>query len=390
MKKAAIVVIVVLLIVFAGYRIYSTYKGFIRIAKKPSVDIAREIEEKEAEGQVGFPLKLYPGYKISIFASALAGARVLKMDPKGRIFVSLTSQGKIVALEDKDGDGKAEAKEVLSNLNRPHGMEFLCKENTCRFYVAETDGVYVYDYEPETLQTQNPRKIVDLPSLGRHFTRTILIANNKLFISVGSSCDTCFENDWRRSKILVSDLDGSNLKVFAQGLRNSVFMAVHPKTGEIWATEMGRDYLGDNLPPDEINIIKEGKDYGWPLCYGKNVHDTTFDKKAYAADPCLAKEPSYIDIPAHSAPLGLAFTSIGLLVAYHGSWNRSEPTGYKIVLYKLDESGKVIGVTDFVSGWLTDRKEVLGRPVDILPILQNQILVSDDKAGVVYKITGKN
>jgi glucose/arabinose dehydrogenase len=173
-------------------------------------------------------------------------------------------------------------------------------------------------------------------------------------------------------------------------------MAVHPVTGQIWATEMGRDYLGDELPPDEINIIKESYDYGWPLCYGKNIHDTDFDKNT--DNPC--KEPimraSYIDIPAHSAPLGLAFFPVegwpkeyryNLLVAYHGSWNRSEPTGYKIVRYRLDNMGNYLGREDFITGWLTRDNKALGRPVDILIRSDGVIFISDDKAGLIYKMT---
>ncbi len=256
----------------------------------------------------------------------------------------------------------------------------------------------VYDYVG--LKATNKRKIIDLPSGGGHYTRTILFMpppdQSKLLISVGSSCNVCNEEDWRRAKILASNADGYDLGLFASGLRNSVFMAIHPVTGQIWATEMGRDYLGDELPPDEINVIEEGKDYGWPLCYGKNIHDTDFNKNTVT--PC--KEPimraSYIDIPAHSAPLGLAFFPGdgwpkeyrgNLLVAYHGSWNRSEPTGYKIVRYRLDNMGKHLGNEDFITGWLTKDNKAYGRPVDILIRPDGAIFISDDKAGLIYKVT---
>ncbi len=161
---------------------------------------------------------------------------------------------------------------------------------------------------------------------------------------------------------------------------------------------MGRDLLGDNIPPDEINIIEEGKNYGWPICYGKNIHDDQFDKNTYIRNPCMEpfETPSSIDLQAHSAPLGLAFFPEegwpeeywhDLLVAYHGSWNRTEPTGYKIVRMRLDNEGKYEATEDFITGWLNGKNEALGRPVDILIQPGGLMYISDDKAGVIYRIT---
>ncbi|HSB35222.1 MAG TPA: PQQ-dependent sugar dehydrogenase, partial [Nitrospirota bacterium] len=166
----------------------------------------------------------------------------------------------------------------------------------------------------------------------------------------------------------------------------------------LWVTEMGRDLLGDNTPPDEINIIDQGRDYGWPFCFGKNVHDDDFDPEGARVCRQPATVPSHIDIPAHSAPLGLAFFPEegwpkefrnDLLVSFHGSWNRSSPTGYKIVRYRLDGEGRYLGVKDFVSGWLKEDGTSLGRPVDIMIRPDGMIFVSDDKAGVIYRITRK-
>jgi len=171
-------------------------------------------------------------------------------------------------------------------------------------------------------------------------------------------------------------------------------MALHPLTKQVWVTEMGRDFLGDDLPPDEINILAEGKDYGWPYCYGKGVHDNQFDPKGTKKDFCKQTVPSYINLPAHSAPLDLAFFPESgwppeyrhnLLVAFHGSWNRSVPTGYKVVRIKLDEKGNYLGIEDFITGWLT-KKGALGRPVDVLIKNNGEMFISDDKAGVVYRV----
>ena len=384
--------IVPISLVLIGFFYCNYFRGIGPVIYKPPRDISKIINTTE------MPLKLPPGFSISVFAKNLDKPRVMVHDPAGNLLVSVPSRGKVLALPDKNTDGIADNTiTVIEGLNRPHGLA-INRSDTDRLYIAEEDQVAVYDYVG--LKATNKRKIIDLPSDGGHYTRTILFFpppdQGKLLTSVGSSCNVCDENDWRRAKILASNADGSDLRLFASGLRNSVFMAIHPLTGQIWATEMGRDYLGDNLPPDEINVIEDGKNYGWPLCYGKNIHDTDFDNNS--DNPC--KEPinqaSYIDIPAHSAPLGLAFFPEdgwpeeyrhNLLVAYHGSWNRSEPTGYKIVRYRLDKQGNYLGKEDFITGWLTNNDKALGRPVDILIRPDGVILISDDKAGLIYKVT---
>ena len=369
--------------------------------KSPPKDIAKIIDENTT----GMPLKMPDGFSVSIFAKDLKKPRVMAFDPVGNMLVSIPSEGKVVALSDDNNDGVSDRTTVvIEKLNRPNGLAFRCGED-CKLYIAESDKVVVYDYDEENLKAINGNKIVDLPDGGNHFTRTLMFMpypnEDRLLIAVGSSCNVCDEKDDRRAKILSVNFDGSDLKEFARGLRNSVFMAIHPVTGKIWATEMGRDLLGDDLPPDEINIIEEGKDYGWPTCYGKNIHDADFDKNVYIMNPC--QEPfeteSYIDIPAHSAPLGLSFVPeegwpedywYNMFVAYHGSWNRSEPTGYKIVRYKLDKDGNYLGEEDLISGWLNEKNESLGRPVDILTLPGGVIYVSDDKAGVIYRIKYNN
>lgn len=352
-------------------------------------------------------LKLPENFSISIFAKNIDNPRVMTFDPNGNLIASLTTIGKVVALPDRNNDGKADEEIViLDKLKSPHGLAFRCTDK-CLLYIAEENQVAVYDYDYSQLKASNKREIADLPSGGGHFTRTLLFMpspnDSKLLISVGSSCNVCNEKDERRAKILAFDVDKpqAGLKTFARGLRNSVFMTIHPVVGKIWATEMGRDLLGDDLPPDEINIIEEDKNYGWPICYGKNIHDYDFDKNVYIRNPCMApfETPSHIDIPAHSAPLGLTFIPEegwpeeywhNLLVAYHGSWNRSEPTGYKVVRYKLDAKGNYLGEEDFISGWLTKSGEVAGRPVGIVSLPGGTIYISDDKAGVIYKVSTKD
>lgn len=361
------------------------------------------------QNQTDFPLQLPNGFSLSLFAEDLGNPRVLKEDPQGELVVSLTQQGKVVALPDEDRDGKADRQVVLINgLRNPHGLAFRCSEKpagdaenpTCLLYVAETHQISVYTYDPKTLQAEFQKKLVDLPGGGGHFTRTLLFLpppdDQQLLISVGSSCNVCEETDERRAHVLVYDTQTGSLTNFASGLRNAVFLAVHPQTHQVWATEMGRDQLGDDLPPDEINILREGRHYGWPYCYGKQIPDQTFlSGTETTADFCGTTESSYFDLPAHSAPLGLAFfPQTGwpeeyrndLLVAYHGSWNRTVPTGYKLVRFHLNNQGVLQGQEDFVTGWLTQDNLALGRPVDIL-IRDGSIFISDDKAGIIYRLT---
>ncbi|MGE3279324.1 MAG: sorbosone dehydrogenase family protein [Candidatus Altimarinota bacterium] len=359
------------------------------------------------QDQTGLNLQLPPGFTISTFANNIGAARVLIQDPNGTLIASLTRNGKVVALPDKDQDGKVdEVITVIENLNNPHGLAFRCNaqpeqgpSEICKLYIAETQALHRYDYDPDTLQVSNKTQVVDFPKqAGRHFTRSLLSLpeEDRLLISIGSSCDVCHEQDWRPGKILSSHFDGADYKEYATGLRNSVFMKVHPLTGEVWATEMGRDWLGDDIPPDEVNIIREGNHYGWPTCFGKNIHDTDFDKNTYIRNPCTEpfEQPSYIDLQAHSAPLGLAFFPeswpeeyrYDLLVAYHGSWNRSIPTGYKIGRFELNEQGAVQSEQqDFLTGWI-EGSDVTGRPVDILITNTREIFLSDDKGGHIFLI----
>lgn len=402
MKKiiiASSAVIVVSLSVFAGIFYLKNLRGAGPAINPPPEKISEIINTEKG------PLSIPGDLLISIFAKDLGNPRVMKFDPSGVLVVSIPSEGKVVALPDKNLDEKADSTvTVVGGLNNPHGIAFRC-DDKCSLYIAETNGVSVYDYDRETFRATGRKKIIDLPSGGGHFTRSIILTNiagvEKLLISVGSSCNVCNESDERRAKILSANPDGSDLKTYASGLRNSVFMTLRPGTDEIWATEMGRDLLGDDIPPDEINIIHEKGNYGWPTCYGKNIHDTNFDHNTYFRAPCMEplETESLIDIPAHSAPLGLAFVPNDsgwpeeyrgdLLVALHGSWNRSVPTGYKIIRYDLKEgSPSDLKATDFVSGWLTG-ESAFGRPVDIIFGTEGRMFVTDDKAGIVYLMTPK-
>jgi glucose/arabinose dehydrogenase len=400
MKKNYVAIIAFVLIfsasIFAGIFYWNNLRG-VWPSLKPSPQNIADIlgnDEYSAENSTDIPLSLPKNFSISIFAKDLPGARVMVQDGQGNFWVSQRSEGTISFLEVEDGVVTAQQAQ-FRNLRGPHGLA-VDPQNGTMLYFAEEDGISRVPLYTEAV----PEKLIDLPTGGRHTTRTIAFGpDGRLYVSIGSSCDVCHESDARRAAIYSMNKDGSDFRPYARGLRNSVFFTWSYVDGRMWGTEMGRDFLGDNLPPDEINIIAEGNNYGWPTCYGNNIHDTAFDKKVYVRNPC--EEPfttaSYIDLQAHSAPLGLAFVPeegwpedmwYDLLVAYHGSWNRSEPTGYKIMRLKLDAQGNFVGREEFISGWLTD-EGALGRPVDMLISPGGLLYITDDKAGVVYKVTYK-
>lgn len=410
--------IVVIMLAWAGVFAWKNLRGIGPAVRAPARDIAEVIEkgspstpitnppvggvvtgQASLENNTGFPLQLPPGFSIRIFAKGLGKPRVIVKDPAGGLLVSIPSQGRVVSLPDDNNDGVADrVVTVVAKLNKPHGMVAHC-DVECTLTIAESYRVARYRYDTTTRTATFETKLFDLPDGGGHFTRTLLATlgsnDEGLMVSVGSSCNACKEKDMRRAAVLTRNNEGPGMTIWASGLRNSVFMVMHPWTKKIWATEMGRDLLGDNLPPDEVNIVEPTKDYGWPYCYGKQVHDDNFDPKK--THTCDTTTPSTIDLPAHSAPLGLAFIPdtngwpkeywYDLLIAFHGSWNRSEPTGYKIVRYPLDEKGNREGEpVDFISGWLQKDGTALGRPVGLLIEDGGVLYISDDKAGVIYKV----
>ena len=289
-------------------------------------------------------LKLPDGFHISVFADNIDSARMLTFSPGGVLLVSESGEGKVVALPDPKHTGKAaRVVDVLSGLNEPHGIAFY----EGKLYVAENDKVRRYDWDEANLRATNPTKLADLPTGGGHSTRSIVFHGGKMYISAGSSCNVCVEKDPRRAAVMEFNPDGSGQKIFAKGLRNAVGVAENPKTDTVWVTVNGRDWLGDDLPPETIyDLGKDGGDGGWPYCYGDRVPDSNFTK---AGDNRCQNvlEPRF---RCRRTPLrsGSAFYEgsmfppeyrNNIFVAFHGSWNRSVPTGYKVVRVKLDDKG---------------------------------------------------
>jgi glucose/arabinose dehydrogenase len=317
--------------------------------------------------------------------------------PGGVLLVSESGEGKVVALPDPQKTGKAtQTVTVLKGLNEPHGLAFY----EGKLYVAENDKVRRYDWDEANLKASNPAKLADLPTGGGHSTRTILFHGGKMYVSAGSSCNVCLEKDPRRATVMEFNPDGSGQRIFAKGLRNAVGLAVNPKTDTVWATVNGRDWLGDDLPPETIyDLGKEGGDGGWPFCYGDRVPDSNFTKPG--DDRCKSVLEPKVQMQAHSAPLGLAFYEgtqfppeyrNNIFLAFHGSWNRSVPTGYKVVRVKLDDKGQPVGgAQDFLTGWLapgeTKKGRWMGRPVGVIFGSDGSMYLTDDSQGKVYRIT---
>lgn len=329
--------------------------------------------------------------RVHIFANNLSGARVIARDGFGNFWVSRPKEGVVTVLE-MSGSTVYQQYDALTGLRNPHGLAF--NPGGTELYVAEETAIKKYlVYSDAPVQT-----IATLPPGGRHVTRTIAWGpDNRLYVSIGSTCDVCIETHSAHGTILSMLPDGTDQTIVATGLRNAVFFDWSYVDGQMYATEMGRDRLGDALPPDEINRIPYTASgasniphFGWPYCYGNRVADgtmsTTYD--------CASTHPSFIDLPAHSAPLGMAFVPeegwpeewwYDMLVAMHGSWNSTKKVGYKIVRIPLDAHGNPEGESvDFLTGFLQDNI-VKGRPVDLMIEPGGTLYITDDDAGLVYK-----
>lgn len=322
----------------------------------------------------GHTLTVPTGFDIAVYADSLRGIRYMTLGPHNQVYASIPRDGRVVRFD----HGKAV--NYATGLNQPFGLAW--RGDT--LYVGDQDALLRID--PDGKKTQ----LVGLPSGGGHVTRTVLIKGDHIYVSAGSSCNICDESDPRRAAVSIYDLDGKHGRVFASGLRNSVGLAFNPATGELWGTNNDRDNLGDDLPPEHLNIIKDGKWYGWPKCYlpGKNNPE-------YPDAKCDTVEPPALTFQAHSAPLGLAFYEGSQFPAdykgdafatFHGSWNRSTPTGDKVIRIHVKD-GKPVSSEDFVTGWQLPDGTRWGRVVGLLVLPDGSLLISDDAGGRVWRVT---
>jgi len=335
-------------------------------------------------------IKLPPGFVISIYAQGVENARQLALGDQGTVFAGSRNTGKVHGLVDSDGDHVADRVYVIDDgLQSPSGLEF----RNGSLYVGALDRILRYDdIESRLEQPPKPHVVIDtLPSNMHHGRRYLRFGpDGYLYIPVGAPCNACDEPGFAQIRRIHAD--GSGEEVYASGIRNSVGLAFHPDTGELWFTDNGRDMLGDDIPFDELNHAPEiGMHFGYPYCHQGDLPDPRYG----VGKSCRDYTAPAVALGAHVAVLGLTFYTGTmfpvryrgqLFIACHGSWNRSSKVGYEIVMVNFDETGNPTGYEVFAHGWLQGQR-AWGRPNDVLQMADGSLLVSDDTADAVYRIS---
>ncbi len=333
-------------------------------------------------------LKLPEGFRLNLFATGIRGARSMALGSRGTVFVGSRRPGLVYALTDADRDGVSERVRIIArDLPMPNGVAFRNGD----LYVATVTRILRYrNIEQRLDDPPAPEVVYDrLPGAWHHGWRYIRFGpDGWLYIAVGAPCNVCNKAGFAR--ILRLDVSTGRTETQARGVRNSVGFDWDPQTGRLWFTDNGRDHLGDDSPADEINRLdRPGEHFGFPFCHGGDVIDPKFGSPGI----CRRYKPPVLRLGAHVAPLGLRFYTgrrfprryrRGFFVAEHGSWNRSTKTGYRVIFVAL-ENGRPQAPQPFVSGWLQGRK-TLGRPVDFLNMPDGSLLISDDHAGLIYRV----
>ena len=336
-------------------------------------------------------IKLPPGFRISVYADKLPGARSMVLSPAGTLFVGTRKEGKIYAVTDRNGDQRADEIITLAErLTMPNGVAF----RNGSLYIAEVHQILRYDNIEKRIKNPPIPVVVNntFPRDRHHGWKYIAFGpDDRLYIPVGAPCNVCEKEDERYATIMRMQPDGSDLEIFSHGIRNTVGFDWHPETRELWFTNNGRDWMGDDLPPDTLHRApSKGLHFGFPYCHAGDIPDPEYGKK-YS---CKEFSPTALKMQAHAATLGMKFYTGNMFpkpyrrqifVAEHGSWNRSVPVGYRITRIYL-EGNRAIRYEVFADGWLQGTK-AWGRPVDILIMKDGAMLVSDDRAGAIYRIT---
>lgn len=341
------------------------------------------------------------GFNIEVYASDVENARSMAISPSGTIFVGNRKEDNVFALRDTDGDNVVDKKILISNklTNMPNGVAF----HNGNLYVAEVNKIWVFKNIESNLNkmdnnddySEDPVLISDdFPSDKHHGWKYISFGpDGKLYVPVGAPCNICESKDEIYASITRMNADGTGKEVFVNGVRNTVGFTWHPDTGEMWFTDNGRDMLGDNYPPCELNKVTEAdQHFGYPYCHGGDISDPEFGGKYSCTDFVKPAQ----NLGPHTAPLGLKFYTGNMFpeeyhgdifIAEHGSWNRSKKIGYRITRVKI-ENNKSVGYEPFIYGWLNEEEqEAWGRPVDILILKDGSMLISDDMANVVYRVS---
>jgi glucose/arabinose dehydrogenase len=336
-------------------------------------------------------IRLPPGFTIRIYAREVANARSMALSPNGTLFVGTRQAGAVYAIVDRDRDGQADRVVTIARgLNMPNGVAF----RNGALYVAEVSRVLRYDGIEARLDDP-PQPVVlndSLPRDRQHGWKFMRFGpDGLLYFQVGAPCNICDPDDPRYAALLRMQPDGTGVEIFARGVRNSLGFDWHPHTRELWFTDNGRDRLGDDLPPDELNRASApGLHFGYPYCHGGHIPDPEFGGRRR----CEEFTPPALELGPHVAALGMRFYTGAMFpeeyrhhifIAEHGSWNRSAPIGYRVTLVR-HENNRPTQYRVFAEGWLRNG-EVWGRPVDLLVMPDGALLVSDDRANVIYRIT---
>lgn len=342
-------------------------------------------------------LQVPDGFHMEAYAEHVEGARSLTMSPGGVLYVGTRGEGKVYALVDNNNDFKADHQYVIaSGLRMPNGVAF----RKGALYVAEVNRILRYDNIDSRLENPpDPVIITDTyPTEGHHGWKYIAFGpDDKLYIPVGAPCNICDPEKDIYASITRINPDGSGREIIARGVRNSVGFAWDPATEDLWFTDNGRDMMGDDRPPGELNHLTDtNQHFGYPYLHGRDIWDPEYGDKGKNLNINFQTPARELD--PHVAPLGMLFYTgtmfpekfrNQIFIAEHGSWNRSQKIGYRITLVNR-KNGRPVSYTPFITGWLHDNESVWGRPVSLLQLDDGSVLISDDYGDIIYRLTYKN
>lgn len=338
------------------------------------------------------------GFEISVFGEGLGSVRMMAEADDGTLYVTRRGEGDVLALRDEDGDGMTDEPMIAaSDLPSVHGIIIEGEA----IYLATPMTIYLGSLAADGMIEGLEPIVTDLPEAGQHGNRTMAFGEDgMLYVSVGSPCNACGFVNPEYATILQIDLASGERTVYAAGLRNTIGWGWHPETGEFWGMDHGSDWRGDDQPPEELNLIEAGNNYGWPFCYADQQVDPYLavpPQGMTKAEFCAQSTSPVLTYQAHSAPIGMVFYTgdqfpeeyqNDAFVAMRGSWNRQEPVGYKVVHVDFDEEGQPVAIDDFITGWLLEEEVAhFGRVAGLLVLSDGSLLLSEDTNGVIYKIS---
>lgn len=344
-------------------------------------------------------LQLPEGFEINVFGQNLGNVRIMAVAPDGTILITRRAEGDVIAVADQNGDGVADSTDinvVASDLPLVHGITIQDEQ----VYLATDTTVYVADLGANGSLSQPQPIISDLPVGGQHPNRTLAFGPDELlYITVGSTCNAC-DDAPDAATIQRAQRDGTGREPFAVGLRNTIGFGWHPETGEMWGMDQGSDWLGDDIPPEELNRIVEDTDYGWPWCYADQQPDLVIPVSPPGGQGraafCQTTTEPVLTYTAHSAPISMLFYTAdqfpveyqnSAFITMRGSWNRQPPSGYEVVRLTFDENGQPTGFEDFLTGFLVEEQIAnIGRIAGLAIAPDGSLLITEDTNGIIYRV----